>query len=136
MTSSEHDELPLGESRPMNLAAGATVQDAAEWLRRCGVIAAAVQAGEMIPDFELVNATGVNVNLGFFLDRGPVVITFILGSRSPRCRASLRRLQKTLPGIEAHHGTLFTKSRLSRRCSHPAVQTMPTAAPFLALFQM
>ena len=111
MNSSEHDELPLGESRPMQiLPAGATLQDATEWLRSCGVIAEAVQAGEMIPDFELVNATGVNVNLGSLLDRGPVVITFILGSRSPTCRASLRALQEALPGIEAHHGTLVAIS--------------------------
>jgi peroxiredoxin len=92
------------------LPPGATLQDATEWLRSCGVISAAVQAGEMIPDFELVNATGVNVNLGSLLDRGPVVITFILGSRSPRCRTSLRELQETLPGIEAHHGTLVAIS--------------------------
>ena len=92
------------------LPAGATLQDATEWLRSCGVIAAAVQAGEMIPDFELVNATGVNVDLGSLLDRGPVVITFILGSRSPTCRASLRALQEALPGIEAHRGILVAIS--------------------------
>jgi peroxiredoxin len=92
------------------LPAGATLQDATEWLRSCGAIAGAVQAGEMIPDFELVNASGVNVNLGSFLDRGPVVITFILGSRSPRCRTSLRELQETLPAIEAHHGALVAVS--------------------------
>ena len=111
MNSSENDELPLGETRQMQiLPPGATLQDATEWLRCCGVIADAVQAGEMVPDFELVNATGVNVNLGSLLDRGAVVITFILGCRSPTCRASLRALQKALPGIEAHHGTLVAIS--------------------------
>ena len=92
------------------LPPGASLQDATEWLRSCGVIAAAVQAGEMIPDFELVNATGVNVNLGSLLDRGPVVITFVLGSRSSACRASLRELQRVLPKIEAYHGTLVAVS--------------------------
>lgn len=111
MNSSENDELPLRESRPMRiLPAEATLRDATEWLRSCGVIVAAVQVGEMIPDFELVNATGVNVDLGSLLDRGPVVITFILGSRSPTCRASLRALQEALPGIEAHRGTLVAIS--------------------------
>src|SRR5512132_391128 len=111
MNSSENDELPLGESRKMQmLSPGAILQDATEWLRSCGVIAAAVQAGEMIPDFELVNATGVSVNLGSLLDHGPAVITFILGSRSRVCRASLRALQDVLPGIEARHGTLVAIS--------------------------
>ena len=111
MNSSENDELPLAETRQMQiLPPGATLQDATEWLRSCGVIADAVQAGEMVPDFELVNATGVNVDLGSLLDRGPTVITFILGSRSATCRTSLRALQKALSRIEAHHGTLVAIS--------------------------
>src|SRR5512132_3516558 len=98
MSSSGDDELPRGETRQMPiLRPAATLQDATEWLRSCGVIADAVQAGEMVPDFQLVNATGVNVNLGSLLDRGPVVITFVLGSRSSACRASLRELQRVLP---------------------------------------
>jgi peroxiredoxin len=88
----------------------ATLQDATEWLRSCGVIADAVQAGEMVPDFELVNATGVNVDLGSLLDRGPAVITFILGLHSPFCRASLATLQRALLRIEAHRGVLVAIS--------------------------
>lgn len=111
MNSSGDDELPLGERKQLQmLPPGATLQDVTEWLRTCGVIADAVHAGEMVPDFELVNATGVNVNLGSLLDRGPVVITFVLGCRSSTCRASLRALQKALPGIAAHHGTLVAIS--------------------------
>jgi peroxiredoxin len=103
MDPSEDDELLPGDSRPTQiLPAGATVQDATEWLRSCGVIDPAVQVGEMIPDFELVNANGVNINLGSLLDRGPVVISFILGSRSRACRASLRALQEALPQIDAN----------------------------------
>jgi peroxiredoxin len=109
--SSGNDALPLGGARQKQiLPPGATLQDATEWLRSCGVIAEAVQVGEMIPDFELVNATGINVDLGSLLDRGPVVVTFILGSRSPTCRASLRKLQGALPRIEAHRGTLVAIS--------------------------
>jgi peroxiredoxin len=111
MNSSENDELPLAETRQMHiLPPGATLQDATEWLRSCGVIADAVQAGEMVPDFELVNTTGVNVDLGSLLDRGPVVITFILGYRAPMCRATLRSLQQALPEIKAHNGTLVAIS--------------------------
>jgi peroxiredoxin len=104
------NSFPETHGRTQILPAGATVRDATEWLRSCGVIDAAVQAGEMIPDFELVNATGVNINLGSLLDRGPVVITFILGSRSRACRASLRALQEALPQIDANNSTLVVIS--------------------------
>ena len=97
----------------------AASQDATEWLRCCGVIAAAVQAGEMIPDFELVDATGVDVSLGSLLDHGPAVITFILGSRSRLRRSGA--LQSVLPAIEAHHGTLVAISPDSPNASHAVV---------------
>jgi peroxiredoxin len=92
------------------LATGATLQDATAWLRSCGVIDGAVQAGEMVPDFALVNADDISVDLGTLLDRGPVVVTFVLGSDSPICRASLRTLQNALPAIDARHGTLVAIS--------------------------
>jgi peroxiredoxin len=112
MTSSKnYNEFRCGDSRPQQiLPAVITSQDATEWLRCCGVIAAGVQAGEMIPDFELVNATGFGIVLGSLLDHGPAVITFTLGSRSRLCRSSLRALQNVLPGIEAHDGTLVAIS--------------------------
>ena len=123
MTLFENHDLPVGESRPMPvLPTGATPQDATEWLRCCGVIADAVQAGEMVPDFELVNANGIHVGLGALLDRGPVVIIFILGSCSPICRASLRMLQNALPGIEAHHGALVGISPDPPNRSHAVVE--------------
>jgi peroxiredoxin len=86
------------------------------------VIAAAVQAGEMIPDFELVSATGVKVNLSSLLDHGPVAITFILGFRSPTCRASLRALQQALPAIEANNGTLVAISPDPPKASFTVVE--------------
>lgn len=93
-------------SPKQTLPTGATLRDATTWLRSCGVIAEAVQVGEMIPDFELVNATGDHVRLGPLLDRGPVVVTFILGAGSSRCRASLRAFQARLPEIAEHPATL------------------------------
>lgn len=111
MNSSGDDERPREETRQMPiLRPDATLQDSAEWLRSCGVVEESVQAGEMVPDFQLVNANGVDVDLGSLLDRGPVVITFVLGFRSPFCRASLATLQKALPRIEAHRGILVAIS--------------------------
>ncbi len=111
MTTSQNEEPRADELTPTRtLPTGATLQDATEWMRSCGVIADAVQAGEMVPDFELPDAHGVSVALGALLDHGPVIITFVLGSCSPLCRASLRALQGALPGIEACHGTLVAIS--------------------------
>lgn len=102
------DHRPSGRpfSPKQNLPNGATLQDATTWLRSCGVIAEAVQVGEMVPEFHLNNATGDHIDLGPLLDRGPVVITFILGAGSSRCRASLRALQARLPEITEHRATL------------------------------
>lgn len=88
------------------LPTGATSEDATNWLRSCGAIAEAVQVGEMVPEFQLNNATGDHVDLGPLLDRGPVVITFILGAGSSACRASLRALQARLPEITERPATL------------------------------
>ena len=107
MTTSRNDGPRADGLTPTRtLPTGATLQDATEWMRSCGVIADAVQAGEMIPDFELVSAERVHVSLGNLLDLGPVVITFILGACSPICRKSLRMLQGMLPAIQARHGAL------------------------------
>lgn len=123
MTSPEnYDEFPPGGSRSAQiLSVEANSQDATAWLRTSGVIAAGVQAEEMIPDFQLVNATGVDVSLGSLLDHGPAVITFILGSRSRLCRCSLRSLQTVLPEIEAHAGTLVAISPDPPSASHGVV---------------
>jgi peroxiredoxin len=64
----------------------------------------------MVPDFALVNADDISVDLGTLLDRGPAIVTFILGSSSSNCRASLRALQNALPAIHARHGTLVAIS--------------------------
>ncbi|MFO1157195.1 MAG: hypothetical protein U1E43_10650, partial [Rhodospirillales bacterium] len=106
MTLSDGQQLPDVPAEPVQiLPAGASLQDAAEWLRSCGVLTEAVQAGEMVPDFELADTGGTLVGLGTLLDRGPLVITFTLGSCSTVCRASLRALQEALPLIRQHQGS-------------------------------
>lgn len=111
MASSDGQQLPLAPAEPTPfLTPGASLQDATEWLRSCGVLTEAVQAGEMVPDFELANAAGTPVGLGALLDRGPLVITFTLGSESPACRTSLRALQGVLPLIQLHQGSVVAIS--------------------------
>jgi peroxiredoxin len=76
-----------------------TVADAAHWLRSSGVLEAAVQRGEMIPDFTLESANGALIDVQSLLDAGPLVITFTLGRRSVRCRQSLLALNAAAADI-------------------------------------
>lgn len=111
MTLSDGQQLPDVPAEPVQiLPPGASLQDAAEWLRSCGVLTEAVQAGEMVPDFELADTASTLVSLGTLLDRGPLVVTFTLGSGSTVCRASLRALQDALPLIKRHHGSIVAIS--------------------------
>jgi peroxiredoxin len=73
-----------------------TIADVIAWLEAAGVIEGAIREGEMVPDFELINAAGHAVSVQTLLDRGPAVITFTLGCRSPLCRCSLVDLQTGL----------------------------------------
>lgn len=111
MTLSDGQQLPDVPAEPRRiLTPGASLQDATQWLHACGVLTEAVQAGEMVPDFELADTAGTAVGLGTLLDRGPLVVTFTLGSCSPVCRASLRALQDALPLIKRHQGSVVAIS--------------------------
>lgn len=111
MTLSDGEQPPAvaAETAPL-LGPGASLQDAADWLRSCGVITDAVQAGEIVPDFELADTAGTPVALGSLLDRGPLAIIFVLGSGSPVCCASLRAVQGALPLIKLHRGSVVAIS--------------------------
>ena len=116
-------ELAVAPAEPLPvIPPGASPQDATAWLRSCGVLANAVQAGEMVPDFELADTAGAPVGLGALLDRGPLVISFVLGSESPVCRASLRALQGALPLFESHRGSIVAISPDQPAASHRLAQ--------------
>jgi len=75
--------------------------DAADWLEKAAIREGALREGEVVPDFELINATGNVVGVQTLLDHGPVVIVFTLGCRSALCRCSLCALQGRLTEITA-----------------------------------
>ena len=68
-------------------------------LQRSGVLEAALQAGELAPDFELQNTEGRWLSLSDLLRDGAAVITFYRGAWCPYCDLTLRALQETLSDI-------------------------------------
>lgn len=116
---------PSGSPRILSLPL--SLADIIEWFQSSGVLEAAIQDGEMVPDFELPNASGAAVSLQELLDRGPVVVSFTLGARSIRCRQSLLALQAALAGIEGRAATLIALTpdppSISHRFQHAAALT-------------
>ena len=56
---------------------------------------------EIIPDFELSDATGNTVNFKDLLAEGPVVLTFYRGGWCPYCNIQLRAYQENLDQFQA-----------------------------------
>jgi len=68
--------------------------------------AASLQAGDLIPDFELPNTEGRIVSSQELLQRGPVVVSYFRGDWCPYCVVELRALEAALPQIEQLDATL------------------------------
>lgn len=79
-------------------------------LQSSGAVDNVLRVGNMAPDFSLPNASGNTVNLKQVLEKGPVVLIFYRGGWCPYCNLTLRAIQKSLPEIEAQHGTLIAIS--------------------------
>ena len=90
------------------LPPGATLQDATEWLRSCGVIANAAQAATVPTSSSSTPLASTSTwDLSSTAVPWPHVRPRLPLFHVP---ASLRTLQKALPAIEAHHGTLVSIS--------------------------
>ncbi|NET31450.1 MAG: AhpC/TSA family protein [Cyanothece sp. SIO1E1] len=72
-----------------------------EDVENSGILASAKQTGDIAPGFTLQNATGQEVSLSEYLDKGPVVLTWYRGGWCPYCNITLRYLQQALPDIQA-----------------------------------
>lgn len=72
-----------------------------------GTFDRAQKAGNPAPVFTLQNASGEAVSLKEWLAKGPVVLTWYLGSWSPYCDITLGRLQQELPAIQEAGATLM-----------------------------
>jgi peroxiredoxin len=68
-------------------------------LAASGVAEEALGLGEIVPDFELPDATGHWLGLTELLARGAAVITFYRGAWCPYCNLTLRALQRLLPSL-------------------------------------
>jgi len=67
----------------------------------------AVDVGDVMPDFNLPNATGSVVNLSALLQKGPVVINFYRGGWCPFCNLEFKALHEHLPEIQRYGATLI-----------------------------
>ncbi|MDF1825038.1 MAG: peroxiredoxin-like family protein [Verrucomicrobiales bacterium] len=63
-------------------------------------VKAAIQEGEIAPDFTLPNASGTEITLSEKLKEGPVVLVWYRGGWCPYCNLQLAAYQKILPQIE------------------------------------
>jgi len=70
----------------------------------------ALKVGEQLPEFELKNAVGKNINIYEILSKGPLVISFYRGSWCPYCNLELRAYQEILPQIKERKAFLVAIS--------------------------
>ncbi|KAI1615742.1 thioredoxin-like protein [Exophiala viscosa] len=67
---------------------------------------AAIQVGEDLPDFRLINAVGKEITSTELLAQGALLITFYRGDWCPFCNLALRAMQKHLDDFRAKGVTL------------------------------
>lgn len=79
-------------------------------LHQSGMAETALNLGDRISDFELVNAVGKKVKLSDVLQQGPVVLSWYRGGWCPYCNIELRSLQQHLPAFKALGASLLALS--------------------------
>ncbi len=77
------------------------VEDELDRLRMMRVAEEALALGDMLPDFELKDATGAVRTSHEFLDRGPLVLAFFRGGWCPYCDLTMVALEEARPAVEA-----------------------------------
>ncbi|MEO2053116.1 MAG: peroxiredoxin-like family protein [Allomuricauda sp.] len=76
-------------------------------VRASGVTKNAKQVGDLAPDFILQNATGKNVRLSDYLNKGPVVLIWYRGGWCPYCNITLAKYQQELGKIKEAGASLL-----------------------------
>jgi peroxiredoxin len=71
-----------------------------------GILSAALNVGDMAPDFVLTNQNGIELGLYQMLNGGPVVLTWYRGGWCPYCNMTLAFLQEKLPEFKTAGATL------------------------------
>jgi peroxiredoxin len=77
---------------------------------RNGIAKAALKVGDRAPAIVLGNAKGETIDVGAFLKKGPVIVTFYRGGWCPYCNLELRAFQQVLPDIKAAGASLVAIS--------------------------
>ena len=88
----------------------AEVQASIDDVKRSGIEARALKAGDRAPAFTLPNAHGAPVSLADLVRHGPVILTFYRGVWCPYCNLELRAYQQILGEIRAAGGDLVAVS--------------------------
>ncbi|ASP47684.1 peroxiredoxin-like family protein [Cognaticolwellia beringensis] len=70
----------------------------------------ALQVGQKVENFSLVNHRGATVELSKLLANGPVIISFYRGAWCPYCNLELKALNDYLPQFKAQHASLVAIS--------------------------
>jgi peroxiredoxin len=76
-------------------------------LNNSGIAKTALQVGDKVMDFELMNASDKRVKLSDILQKGPVVLTWYRGGWCPYCNVQLQYLQQELPQFKKQGATLM-----------------------------
>lgn len=75
------------------------LDEALDALAKSGVAEAALGLGEIMPEFELPDATGHWLGLPQLLSRGPAIVAFYRGAWCPYCNLTLRALERLWPRL-------------------------------------
>lgn len=96
------------------------------------LVAGALKVGEVVPDFELPDASGATVRSRDLLQKGPLIITFYRGSWCPYCSLALRALNQRLAEVRARGAMLIAVSPQKPDGSLTEVQIADLAFPVLS----
>ena len=88
----------------------ATMQRHIEGLRNGAIARPHLKVGDHAPAIALANAKGATVDVGTFLKKGPVIVTFYRGGWCPYCNLELKAYQEILPQIAAAGASLVAIS--------------------------
>src|SRR5258708_24566553 len=96
----------------------ATLDRAAEELKKSGIVERALKVGEQAPLFELPDGDGMTWRSEELLRRGPLVIVFYRGRWCAYCNAQLAALQEIHPQIAVAGASLVAISPQTQKHSY------------------
>ena len=98
----------LGESRKLLPELEAAYDEVVVRVQEQGVGALVPAVGHQLPDFQLTDSEGHLVDLPFYLERGPLVISFNRGPWCDYCGLELHALARAYPFIVAAGGDVVS----------------------------